>query len=594
MTIIIKNGEGADVKLRPQVHDLTISEHGLPGASGIEGVGLPLGGEVGQVLGKVSPFDYDVSWVSVASGGSSGVGVEADTADGISGGGAAPDWSSPLVVDETPVFSLSGGLANYIHNSGRFGAIADESIGGAHVLNHFNPHNVTKAQVGLGNVDNVSSSMYFDRKNHIGTQSPYSIETDYFHQWVTGAEKDKLASVETGANNYVHPATHSASMIQETEDRKFVTAAEKLSISNVTGSSHSHSNKSVLDNITAAFTVADKQKLDNVPSDGIFYVHPTSHPSTMITEVSPKLFTSPDEKATWNDHVADKDNPHEVTKADVGLDLVENLSPESLRDRSTHTGTQPADTIEEDDDHLFMTASYKQGVDLAVSRSHAHSNLPILEQVTAAYTTEEKTKLTGIEAEANKYVHPSTHPATMITEDSDHRFVSDAEKATWNQDATTTTKGAVELATTAEARAGTDATRAVTPATSGSRTTFAVTSTDDATSANSAPLKSAGGLGVVKDAWVGCACLHPQVIILNPTDEAIIAGVGSLTVHNLSRGHTGMFLVSAYSVVMVAADGNWSADDTGDGISIYRSDGATVIKNRSSLSVELRILQVRL
>ena len=31
------------------------------------------------------------------------------------------------------------------------------------------------------------------------------------------------------------------------------------------------------------------------------------------------------------------------------------------------------------------------------------------------YTTAEKTKLAGITAGANNYVHPSTHPSTMIT-----------------------------------------------------------------------------------------------------------------------------------------------------------------------------------
>ena len=30
------------------------------------------------------------------------------------------------------------------------------------------------------------------------------------------------------------------------------------------------------------------------------------------------------------------------------------------------------------------------------------------------------------------YVHPSTHPATMITEDATHRFITDAERTTWN------------------------------------------------------------------------------------------------------------------------------------------------------------------
>ena len=94
-------------------------------------------------------------------------------------------------------------------------------------------------------------------------------------------------------------------------------------------------------------------------------------------------------------HINNKSNPHTVTKTQVGLSSVDNVSAAALRDRSTHTGVQSAATI---------------------------------------------------------------------TQDSTHRFVSDVEKAKWNTDATTTAKGVVELATTAEAQAGTDATRAVTPA----------------------------------------------------------------------------------------------------------------------------------
>lgn len=43
----------------------------------------------------------------------------------------------------------------------------------------------------------------------------------------TTAEKEKLAGIAENANNYVHPATHSAQMIDETDARKFVTPAEK-------------------------------------------------------------------------------------------------------------------------------------------------------------------------------------------------------------------------------------------------------------------------------------------------------------------------------------------------------------------------------
>lgn len=44
----------------------------------------------------------------------------------------------------------------------------------------------------------------------------------------------------------------------------------------------------------------------------------------------------------------------------------------------------------------------------------------------------EKNKLANIEDGANKYVHPSTHSANMITETNSKRFVSDSEKQSWN------------------------------------------------------------------------------------------------------------------------------------------------------------------
>lgn len=43
-------------------------------------------------------------------------------------------------------------------------------------------------------------------------------------------------------------------------------------------------------------------------------------------------------------------------------------------------------------------------------------------------TPELKKKLDGIAAGANNYIHPSTHSASMITQDTTHRFVTDTEK----------------------------------------------------------------------------------------------------------------------------------------------------------------------
>ena len=55
------------------------------------------------------------------------------------------------------------------------------------------------------------------------------------------------------------------------------------------------------------------------------------------------------------------------------------------------------------------------------------------------FTNVFKNKLDGIEEGANKYIHPDTHPASMIVETSSKRFVSDEEKSTWNSKSDTDT-----------------------------------------------------------------------------------------------------------------------------------------------------------
>ena len=51
---------------------------------------------------------------------------------------------------------------------------------------------------------------------------------------------------------------------------------------------------------------------------------------------------------------------------------------------------------------------------------------------TEDFTTALLNKLNGIAPGANAYVHPATHPATIITTDATHRFATDAEKSSWN------------------------------------------------------------------------------------------------------------------------------------------------------------------
>ena len=73
-------------------------------------------------------------------------------------------------------------------------------------------------------------------------------------------------------------------------------------------------------------------------------------------------------------------------------------------------------------------SSNVSSIDNAVSKVHDHPNKAVIDADQQSFTTTLKTKLDGIETEANKYIHPVNHPATVITEDSTHRFMTDAEK----------------------------------------------------------------------------------------------------------------------------------------------------------------------
>ena len=79
----------------------------------------------------------------------------------------------------------------------------------------------------------------------------------------------------------------------------------------------------------------------------------------------------------------------------------------------------------------------KQWHDTLQSVVNAQDWRVVTDSLKGYMTPELKKKLDGIATGANNYVHPSTHPATMITQDATHRFVSDTEKNTWNSKAST-------------------------------------------------------------------------------------------------------------------------------------------------------------
>lgn len=79
----------------------------------------------------------------------------------------------------------------------------------------------------------------------------------------------------------------------------------------------------------------------------------------------------------------------------------------------------------------------KQWIDTLQNVVNAQDWREVTDSLKGYMTPELKKKLDGIANGANNYVHPSSHPASMITQDATHRFVTDTEKTTWNAKAST-------------------------------------------------------------------------------------------------------------------------------------------------------------
>ena len=122
---------------------------------------------------------------------------------------------------------------------------------------------------------------------------------------------------------------------------------------------------------------------------------------------------------------ADKSSVYTKTETDQRIQTVVGAAPGAL-----DTLKEIADALNNDPDFAAtMTGQLANKVDKVTGKGLS----------TEDYTTAEKAKLAGVETGANKYTHPSTHPPGIIAQDTGNRFVTDAEKATWNGKASTST-----------------------------------------------------------------------------------------------------------------------------------------------------------
>lgn len=142
-----------------------------------------------------------------------------------------------------------------------------------------------------------------------------------------------------------------------------------------------------------------------------------------------------------------------LTAADVGLDQANNttdadkpistaqqtaLDLKSNLDGPAFTGVPVAPTADVGTNTTQLATTAFVGAEIA-SKAAPISHMTddgtghsVVSDTKAGFmSVADKAKLDGLTVGANAYTHPANHPASIITQDSSNRFVTDAEKAEW-------------------------------------------------------------------------------------------------------------------------------------------------------------------
>ena len=199
----------------------------------------------------------------------------------------------------------------------------------SHISSISNPHSTTKAQVGLGNVDNTSDA---SKPISSATQTALDGKVDKIvgkglsTEDFTTAEKSKLADIASGAtanqtDAYLlsranHTGSQTASTISD-----FTTAVQAVTIdaSKIDGGSVSNAEFATLDGITTDVSI-----------------------QSQINGKEPAITAGNSSQYYRGDKTFQT-----LDKTAVGLSNVDNVNAANLRDRSTHTGNETTLTFSE-------------------------------------------------------------------------------------------------------------------------------------------------------------------------------------------------------------------------------------------------------
>ena len=340
-----------------------------------------------------------------------------------------------------------------------------EANANKYVLPNTIPASMVETSDDLQFVSKAEKASYADKYSKAETvnlinQHVPDVVTTKTNGLMIAADKTKLDGIEANANNYVLPETLPATMITEDETHKFVTTDEKSKIANVYTKNEitklvSDATPAATDSNAGLMSAADKAKLDGIAANANNYVLPKTLPASMITTTTDKQFISNTEKTSYADKYTKAEVDQKLTdiaSGNINLSTYTrykgNISAAQLTGSEEYSGKIEKDDLFFQDNGLIVITKASDGTTTTPEYQRL-STLSLVNSSTAGLmSAADKAKLDGIAANANKYVLPSTLPASMITEDSSHKFVTTAEKTKLDGIATvtTTTEGLMSAA----------------------------------------------------------------------------------------------------------------------------------------------------
>ena len=240
-------------------------------------------------------------------------------------------WDFQYVINDTP---FTQDQVNAINST-----VTQEKVESysAHIVNKSNPHNVTKAQVGLGNVDNTSDAnkpisaaqqealdaISGDLSEHIeDTNNPHAVTKGQLGLGNVDNTSDLDKPISTATQSAIDDVSTTLTSHIEDNNNPHAVTKTQIGLGNVDNTSDA--NKPISSATQAALNL--KADASDVYSKSETY---TQNEVDSLLSSKLNITTASTTYATissLNNHINNKSNPHSVTKSQIGLGNVDNTS----------------------------------------------------------------------------------------------------------------------------------------------------------------------------------------------------------------------------------------------------------------------------